>query len=328
MKKVVLGFMVLFMFLSIVNVSANDDITIYVNEQILQCDIAPYMENGRTMVPMRKIFEALNATVDWEDSTETITATKDNATIILQINNEVMYNNGVAEILDVAPVIVNSSTFVPIRAVSQSLNASVNWLNSTYTVYINSPMAFEYALSSGANPSNGSEAPMPSETKITMYASDGRTIEVFQSEAESYRNVGWYLEPVTLMYAADGRTMYVANSELDAYQGVGWYLSPVTTVYAPDGRSILIYQYELHNYINSGWYRTSAEAKASIVPQTPSYSAPGYNNSPNTNGSRVYRTPSGTRYHFDPDCGGKNSYEVSLQKAKSAGLTPCKKCAS
>ena len=49
-------------------------------------------------------------------------------------------------------------------------------------------------------------------------------------------------------------------------------------------------------------------------------------NSPNSNGASVYRTPSGKRYHYDPDCGGKNSYKVSLDNAKSAGLTPCQKC--
>ena len=43
--------------------------------------------------------------------------------------------------------------------------------------------------------------------------------------------------------------------------------------------------------------------------------------------STVYRTPSGKRYHYDADCGGENSYEVSLEEAESAGLTPCKKCA-
>ena len=33
------------------------------------------------------------------------------------------------------------------------------------------------------------------------------------------------------------------------------------------------------------------------------------------------------QHHFDPDCGGKNSYQTTLEAAKSAGLTPCKKCA-
>lgn len=41
----------------------------------------------------------------------------------------------------------------------------------------------------------------------------------------------------------------------------------------------------------------------------------------------VYRTPYGKRYHFDPDCGGKNSYKITLKSAQGVGLTPCKKCA-
>lgn len=50
-------------------------------------------------------------------------------------------------------------------------------------------------------------------------------------------------------------------------------------------------------------------------------------NSNNTHGRAVYRTPSGKRYHFDPDCGGKNSYQTTLDAEKSVGLTPCQKCA-
>lgn len=47
----------------------------------------------------------------------------------------------------------------------------------------------------------------------------------------------------------------------------------------------------------------------------------------NSTGKTVYRTPTGKRYHYDPDCGGKNSYTTTLDAALSAGLTPCKKCA-
>ncbi|MBR2876970.1 MAG: hypothetical protein IKC01_07520, partial [Clostridia bacterium] len=47
----------------------------------------------------------------------------------------------------------------------------------------------------------------------------------------------------------------------------------------------------------------------------------------NTVEQTVYRTPTGKRYHLDAECGGKNSYAVSLKTAKNAGLTPCQKCA-
>lgn len=41
----------------------------------------------------------------------------------------------------------------------------------------------------------------------------------------------------------------------------------------------------------------------------------------------VYVTPTGKRYHLDPDCGGKNSSPSTLSAAERRGLTPCKKCA-
>ena len=165
MKKIINLFLAVTMILAVVSMPAyaEDNITIYVNEQILQYDVAPYIENGRTMVPMRKIFEALDAKADWEGTTQTITATKGDIEIILQINNTTMKNNGVDEALDVAPVIVGSYTFVPIRAVSQSLKADVEWLGHNQSVYINSPELFKQASES--------------ITKTgTMYACDGRII--------------------------------------------------------------------------------------------------------------------------------------------------------
>lgn len=71
---------------------------------------------------------------------------------------------------------------------------------------------------------------------------------------------------------------------------------------------------------------TNASSKATSSQQSTTSSST-QSNSNNTHGKSVYRTPSGERYHFDPDCGGKNSYQTTLDAAKSAGLTPCQKCA-
>ena len=48
---------------------------------------------------------------------------------------------------------------------------------------------------------------------------------------------------------------------------------------------------------------------------------------PKVTGKTVYCTPTGKRYHLDPDRGGKNSREIDLDSAISSGLTPCQKCA-
>ena len=79
----------------------NERITVLVNGNVLIFDQQPIIENGRTMVPLRVIFEALGAVVKWEESTQTVTAIKDNLTITLQIGSYILVRNGERIQLDV-----------------------------------------------------------------------------------------------------------------------------------------------------------------------------------------------------------------------------------
>ena len=72
---------------------------------------------------------------------------------------------------------------------------------------------------------------------------------------------------------------------------------------------------------------TSSSSSQTTTNNAKKSSSSSSSNSNNTHGKVIYRTPYGKKYHFDPDCGGKNSYQVTLDAAKSAGLTPCQKCA-
>ena len=67
--------------------------------------------------------------------------------------------------------------------------------------------------------------------------------------------------------------------------------------------------------------------KTTLASSSGNKSSSSSKNNNNSHGKQVYRTPHGKRYHFDPDCGGKNSYQITMGAAISAGLTPCKKCA-
>ena len=95
------------------------------------------IKDDRTMVPMRKIFEKLGASVDWDENTQTVTAKKGSKSISLTIGSDTLTINGSATKLDVSPFIENGRTLVPVRAVSESLGASVNWDGNTQTVTIN-----------------------------------------------------------------------------------------------------------------------------------------------------------------------------------------------
>lgn len=112
------------------------DITVKLNGNALTFDVAPQIINDRTMVPMRKIFESMGATVNWDETTRTITSTKGDTTIVMTVDNATMTVNGVAVTLDSAPQIVNDRTLVPVRAIAESFGSTVDWDGATKTVSI------------------------------------------------------------------------------------------------------------------------------------------------------------------------------------------------
>jgi len=128
---------------------AGSDVTIFVNGNLLYSDVAPVIIDGRTMLPLRAIFEALGALVDWNGNTRTVTAVRGDVTITLTIGQSVLYKNGQAIALDVPAMISNDRTMVPVRAVAESLGANVDWDGSARVVNIDLPNdyyddAYEY----------------------------------------------------------------------------------------------------------------------------------------------------------------------------------------
>lgn len=98
--------------------------------------VMPQMENGRVLVPVRAIFEACDAIVDWDEENETVLIQKDNNIIEIPINSYEIKKNGLIFPLDVPAKIINGSTLVPIRAVAELLGARVEWSDSPQLVSI------------------------------------------------------------------------------------------------------------------------------------------------------------------------------------------------
>lgn len=109
---------------------------VMLNGQQLSFDVPPTIESGRTLVPLRTIFEAMGATVNWNAASSTVTATKGSSTITLPVGSRAATVNGKNVSLDVPAKIVNSRTLVPLRFVSESLGAQVDWNNTERLVTI------------------------------------------------------------------------------------------------------------------------------------------------------------------------------------------------
>lgn len=99
-------------------------------------DIAPFIENGSTLVPFRTMFEELGYTINWDDSERSIFAYKMGSQMKLIIDNNIAIVNGQQKIIGVEPKIVNGRSFVPLRFVSENAGANVVWDDSTRAIYI------------------------------------------------------------------------------------------------------------------------------------------------------------------------------------------------
>lgn len=93
----------------------------------LQFDANPFVEDGRTLVPVRHLSEALGFKVEWEEADQKVTLTKDETVIVLWIGSNKVLVNGVEGKIDVPAKKLNNRTFVPIRFVAEALNAYVGW---------------------------------------------------------------------------------------------------------------------------------------------------------------------------------------------------------
>ena len=109
------------------NVSASEAVYVKVNNKILGFDTPPVIESGRTLVPLRFIFETMGADVDWDGSTQTAIVTGNNTFVKFSIDNVTATVDGAAKTMDVPARLINDKTLVPLRFLSEELGFNVEW---------------------------------------------------------------------------------------------------------------------------------------------------------------------------------------------------------
>jgi hypothetical protein len=107
-----------------------------VDGRILPLDVPPMFVDARLLVPLRAIFEALGASIEWDGATRTVTAAKDHLTVVLTVGKPTAIVGGQEVALAVPARIVDGRTMVPLRFVAEALGAKVDWENSTRTAII------------------------------------------------------------------------------------------------------------------------------------------------------------------------------------------------
>lgn len=125
---------------TVISYAGSNNVTLKIDDKIIPTKVAPVIINNRTLVPVRAVFEAMGGVVDWSDSKPSDISIKyQNRQVDLKINSTVAYVDGAQKTLEVPAQLVNNSTLIPVRFVSENLGFTVGFDDNTRTVLITSP---------------------------------------------------------------------------------------------------------------------------------------------------------------------------------------------
>lgn len=142
-KNIVALLLVIFFLINIIAivvpvlfVNAEADVTVMYNNSKLTADVSPVIYNDRVLVPVRMIFEAIDAEVKWNEVTKKVTINNQNDNIVFTINSDMAYINDKSYQLDTAAKIISNRTFIPIRFLAENSGLDVSWSDEERTVYL------------------------------------------------------------------------------------------------------------------------------------------------------------------------------------------------
>ncbi|MBQ9914948.1 MAG: copper amine oxidase N-terminal domain-containing protein, partial [Clostridia bacterium] len=112
------------------------DQKMYHNGELIELDVAPALIDGFTMLPIRKVTEAIGGQVDWEASERKITVSRDSRSAVMFVEQTAAFVNGRVEILEKPPIIRDDRTLVPLRFAAESIGCNVEWKGENQEIVI------------------------------------------------------------------------------------------------------------------------------------------------------------------------------------------------
>jgi N-acetylmuramoyl-L-alanine amidase len=116
--------------------SASSWITVTLDGKNFSFDVPPQLINGRAMVPLRAIFEAMGVTAGWDGNAQMVTGTKGDTVVILTIGSTSPTINGRVVTIDQPGVVIDNRTLAPLRFVAETFGSTVAWDENTQTASI------------------------------------------------------------------------------------------------------------------------------------------------------------------------------------------------
>ncbi|MEW6423665.1 MAG: signal peptidase I [Bacillota bacterium] len=109
-----------------------------VNGETKTLIVAPLIKDGRTMVPLRFIGEAMGATIDWDPVDYKITYLRGERAVALRMGQKRLLLNGEERFMDTEPFIIHGTTMVPLRFIGEALGFYVEWDDKTQSIRVES----------------------------------------------------------------------------------------------------------------------------------------------------------------------------------------------
>ncbi|MFA9424463.1 MAG: DUF1566 domain-containing protein [Sedimentibacter sp.] len=214
--------------LATTNTQKTSNITVTLNGMHLDFDVEPYVNSdNRTLVELRSISETLGATVSWNADSKTVTIQEDDTTLELVIDQKEYKLNGVSKTMDTSPIIVNGSTMVPIRFVSESLGQNVQWDAVKNVVLISNDDKNDYTIvTTGQKYSYDNEGNVIDPTEgEDYYGQDSNyssaefsfTDNGDNTVTDNNTNLTWQVIPSDEQMTWDEAVEYCENLELGGY---------------------------------------------------------------------------------------------------------------
>ncbi len=135
-KKLFCGLLTAGMLFGVSAFAEGEVISVMVDNEAVTFDQQPVIIDGRTLVPIRAVFEKAGASVEWDQDALTATIKNKKNTVTISPNNNVMYKNGNAVEIDVPAQTINDRILIPVRAISDALDFGVTWNGYQNTVLI------------------------------------------------------------------------------------------------------------------------------------------------------------------------------------------------
>lgn len=114
--------------------------TMLVGEETMEIDpgrgTVPVVQNGRTLVPIRAIVEAMGGEVDWNGTEQKVSIEANEHTIYMWLGNKQITVDNKQKNIDMAPITINDRTMLPIRFVAENIGYQIEWIASSQQIVI------------------------------------------------------------------------------------------------------------------------------------------------------------------------------------------------